>query len=278
MELAEQVNVAVPSSADVWTDVGTFTVPAGVKRLKKLRFGVAPDHGVAAISVRTAPVFRLIGSGTLEQGDHQYLGMFSAVSVVTTGGLAQNEMNIEYDVDIPVQSGGTFTPQVNTLDEAITAGTIFVNAVYDDQDAKATNSMSQYIDVAGTTSADAYATVGTITIPKTETAKDPKMITDIYIGVAVDQGTSAISLRQAPVIRMSGAGIKSAGLLDYIGPCQTSSHCGTSASQGVAHDNATIRIKDVTIDINAGGQILIEHQFITETPTASTVAVGLVYR
>ena len=77
MEIAEQVNVAVPAAADTWTDVGTFTVPAGVKRLKKLRFGLAPDWAVTAVSVRAAPVFRLIGSGTLEQGDHQYLGISS---------------------------------------------------------------------------------------------------------------------------------------------------------------------------------------------------------
>ena len=173
MEIAEQVNVAVPSSADSWTDVGTFTVPAGIKRLKMIKVGLTPDWGLTAASVRMAPAFRLIGSGTLEQGDHQYLGQFGGHAEVTTGAIEHHELDLEYETDIPVQVGGTFTAQVNTLDEAVTAGTVLVNAMYDDNDAKASNSMSQFVDVAGTTSADAFTTVGTLTIPKTEAGKDP---------------------------------------------------------------------------------------------------------
>ena len=277
MEISEQVNVAVPSSADAFTTVGTFTVPAGVKRLKAISIILAPDWALTAISVRFAPVIRLIGSGLLEQGDHEYLGKFGGVSVVTTGGLSQNDLKIMYETDIPVQPGGTFEAQVNTLDEAVTAGSVIVGATYDDKAPTEKNSMSQYIDVAGTTTADVYAAVGTFTIPKLESGKDPTRIIAIVIAVAVDQGTSAISLRTTPVIRLSGAGLQNPGLHDYIGKAGSYSHCGSTPSQGVVADGQT-EVIPVDIDINPGGQILVEHQFIDETPTASTVAVGFIYR
>ena len=184
---------------------------------------------------------------------------------------------MEYEVDIPVQTGGTYTADVNTLDEAVTAGSVMINVLYDDKVAVAKNSMSQFVDAAGTTTADAFAALGTFTIPKLDPAKDPTKIVEVVIGVALDQGTSAISLRTAPIIRLTQSGIKGSGLHDYVGPLATSAHNGTTPSQGVAQDNGTIRI-ETDIDINAGGQIVAEQQFRVETPTASTVAVGLVYR
>jgi hypothetical protein len=277
MDLAERVSAAVPTAADSWSDTGTFTVPAGMTRIKKVRIGLAPDWGVTAISVRHALVIRLLGSALQEQSPHEFLAMFGGVSVVTTGGLQQNELVVEYETDIPVQAGTTFVAQQNSLDEVITAGTVFVNIEYDDKPISAKNSMSQYVDAAGTTTADAFATVGTITIPKTESGKDPTKIIGIAIGVAIDQGTSAIALRTSPTVRLSGAGVKGSGTREYIGPCQSTAHNGTTPSQGIASDHGTV-MREVDIDINAGGQILIEHQYITETPTASTIAVGLLYR
>ena len=276
MELAETLIVAVPTAADSWTNIGTFTVPSGVKRLKRIDCAVAPDWSVTAGSVRNAPAFRLQGSGLLEQSPHEYLGQFAASSTVTTGGAAQSNLSISYDVDIPVQPGGTYQADINSLDEVVTAGTAMINAIYDDQAPTQNNSMSQILDVAGTTSADAYATLGTFTLPKLDTAKDAKKIKAISIGVAVDQGTSAISLRSAPIVRMSGAGIKGSGRHDYIGPVSFTGHIGTSASQGAYPDNGTKHIKGVDIDINPGGQILVEHRFEVETPTASTVAIGII--
>jgi len=275
LELAESLEVAVPTAADSWTNIGTFTVPTGVQRVKRVECGVAPDWSVTAGSVRNAPVFRMQGSGLLEQSPHEFLGMFAASSTVTTGGASQSNLSIAYDTDIPVQPGGTYQVDVNSLDEVVTAGTAMINVIYDDKAPTQKNSMSLFLDVAGTTSADAYSNVGTFTLPKLETAKDASKIKAISIGVAVDLGTSAVSLRQTPILRLSGAGIKGSGRHDYHGPLGYAGHIGSSASQGAYPDGSTKLIKDVDIDINPGGQVLVEHQFIVETPTASTVAIGI---
>lgn len=276
MEQSEVKDAAVPTAADTWTQVDNFVVPAGVKRIKRITLTVTPDWGTTAGSVRAAPVIRLIGAGIIEQNPHEYLGMFASHAEVTTGGISANELEMAYDVDIPVQAGGNFDIQCNSLDEAITAGTVAIGIQYDDQAPKSKNSMAQYVDAAGTTTADAFAALGTITIPKTEGGKDPTKIVALVIGVALDQGTSAISLRTVPIIRLTGAGIKGSGKYEYLGQCHYSGEIGTTPSQGVVQDNGTI-VVPVDIDINAGGQITVEQQFVTETPTASTVAVGFIY-
>jgi hypothetical protein len=273
---SESQIVAVPSAADSWTDFTNFSVPAGVSRLVKVRMAVAPDWGTTAGSVRCAPVFRLTGSGLLEQSPHEYLGMFAGHAEVTTGGITQTLLTAEYDVDIPVQTGGVVTVQVNTLDEAVTAGTCLVNLFYDAGNVVQTNSQSQYVDSAGTTTADAWATVGTIVVPAPQEGNKPKRIKRIGMGVAVDQGTSAISLRCASRFRLSGSGIGEGGSHDYVGPVAFTGEIGTTPSQGIAQDNGTVWI-DVDVPVNASGSILVEHRYDVETPTASTVAVVLVY-
>lgn len=268
---------AVPTAADSWVDMGAvIVVPANVTRLARVEVNLAPDWGTSAVSVRHAPVYRILGSGLQEQSPHSYLGPFGGVSVVTTGGLSEENTKQVYDVDIPVSVGGSITAQVNTLDEAVTAGSTHIALFYDDKPSEAKNSQSDYVDVAGTTTADAWTTVGTFTVPKQKEGSSPAMIKEIVIGVAVDQGTSAISLRTAPRIRLTGSGLDETGLHEYDGPTGTSSHCGASASQGVAMSNLVARYK-VDIPVAPGGQILAEHIFDIETPTASTVAVGLMY-
>ncbi|CAG0951614.1 MAG: hypothetical protein OIN86_17480 [Candidatus Methanoperedens sp.] len=42
---SESATGAVPAAANVWTDIGVFTVPAGVKRLKGVLGSVVPDPG-----------------------------------------------------------------------------------------------------------------------------------------------------------------------------------------------------------------------------------------
>lgn len=268
--------VAVPSAADAWTTVATFTVPAGVKRLSKIRVSVAPDWGTTAGSVRMAPVFRLQGSGLLEQNPHEYLGVFGGHAEVTTGGIQQNMLTSEYDLEIPVQTGGTFDVQVNTLDEAITAGTVMANVFYDEKDIVLKNSQSQYTDAAGTTTADSWVTVGTITVPAPQEANRPSKIRMVCFGVAVDQGTSAISLRLAARFRLTGSGIGEGGSHEFVFGGQYSGQIGTTPSQGIDQDNGTVWI-DVDIPVNASGTILVEHRFDVETPTASTVAAGILY-
>lgn len=276
MELSTKLNAAVPTAADAWTSVGTDTVPVGVKRLKKIQIVLAPDWGTSAISVRMAPVIRLQGSGLQEQNPHEFLGKFGGVAVVTTGGLSFQDLEVIYDIDIPVQTGGIIEVDCNTLDEAVTAGTVGVNLIYDENPPVKANSMSQYVDAATTGTADAWAALGTITIPRADEGKDPTKVVGVVIAVAVDQGTSAISLRTVPLIRLSGAGLKGSGKHEYFGRCNSHAENGSSASQGIVQDgNWIMRMTD--LEINAGGQIVIEQQFVTEVPTAGTIAVGLIY-
>lgn len=276
MAQSETTIVAVPGAADTWTALTALTVPAGVKRLFKIRVGVVPDWSTTAGSVRAAPVFRLRGSGLLEQDPHEFLGVFIASSTVTTGGAEHHSLMAEYNVDIPVQVGGAVTIEVNTLDEAVTAGTCMANVFYDEKDPAAKNSMSQYVDAAGTTTADAWSSVGTFTLPRPSPDKAPSRIRKICLGVAVDQGTSAISLRTAARFRLSGSGIGEGGSHEFSYNGHYSGHIGTSASEGSYENMGTTWI-DVDIPVNAGGTILAEHRYEVETPTASTVAVGLLY-
>jgi len=270
---SESLAAAVPTAADSWTDIGTFTVPAGVRRLKKVQVGVAPDWGTSATSIRKAPVFRLIGSGLLEQSPHHYLGPFGGQGMVTDGSASENQSQVEYDVDIPVTTGGTFTAQCNSLDEVITAGTALIAVFYDNEAPKVPNSMSDYVDAAGSTSAGVWATIGTFMVPQAGAGKSPTKIRAVVIGVAVDQGTSAVSLRVASRFRLSGSGINEGGAHEFLGP---QGFTGEVTAGQVCLENTTI-IVIVDIPVNAGGTILAEHNFTTETPTASTVAMGLLY-
>jgi hypothetical protein len=250
-----------------------FVVPAGVKRLKKVRFGLAVDPGTSASSVRQAPVFRLTGSGLLEQSPHEFLGPFGGQAMVTSGGVAMENMVVEYDVDIPVQTGGIITVSVDTLDEAITAGTVMANLFYDAEAPKAANCMSQYVDAAVAGAADAWASIGTLTVPQPAAGKAPTKIRAICIGVALDQGTSAISLRTAPRVRLTGSGVGEGGAHEYIGPTATSNEVTAGA---IFYSNMTAVIY-VDVPVNAGGSIVVEQRFDSEIPTGGTIAVGLLY-
>lgn len=276
MELATQLDAAVPTAADAWTSVGTDTVPVGVQRIKKIVIGLAPDWGLTAGSVRMAPIIRLQGSGLQEQNPHEFVGKFGGHAEVTTGGISMQDLMVEYDVDIPVQTGGIVEVDCNTLDEAVTAGSVIVNIIYDDQAPKTQNSMAQYVDAAVTGTADIWAALGTITIPRADEAKDPKKIKGLVIAVALDQGTSAVSLRTAPIVRLSGAGIKGSGKHEYYGKLHSQGEIGTTPSQGIVQDGGYY-MHTVEIEVNAGGQIVVEQQFVTEVPTGGTIAVGLLY-
>jgi hypothetical protein len=266
--------VAVPTAADTFTRIYLDTVPAGATRLRKIRGSLALDHGAGAISVRDAPVFRLQGNGLQEQSPHDYLGMFGGAAWVGVGGAVQENMTAKYDVDIPVSTGGTIDVQIDTLDEAITAGTVLAELTYDDQPAAAVNQMAQYVDSAGTTTVDVWANIGTITVPKTITAKDPVKIVKVCLGVAPDQGTTTGSLRTSSRFRMSGSGIGGgAGLHEFIGPTGAEADLTSGAKLNQA---GTVWL-DTDIPVNAGGLITVDHRYEIEVPTASTVAMGLVY-
>ena len=276
MGLSTTLIVAVPSSADSWTQIGTDVVPQGSKTIKKVKVSLAPDNGASNISVRNAPVVRLLGDGLQEQTPHEFLGPFGTATGVGNGSGDQEKMAVEYDVDIPVAEGGTIEAQVNTLDEAITAGTVLVFLQYSEQAKAAKNSMSQFIDAAGTTTADAYSSVGTIRIPKPDDAVAPSKIIGIAIGVAPDQGTSAVHLRTAPRIRLTGNGIKENGDHEFLGPTADQDTLASTVG-GANLSNMTEIYTGLDIPISPGGEILVEQRFEVETPTASTVAVVLLY-
>lgn len=272
---SETVTAAVPTAADTWTDVGTFTVPAGVQRMTKVRLSLAPDWGTTAGSVRCAPIFRIQGSGVLEQNPHEFIGAWCGHSDVTSGGLSNFNLTAEYMVDLPVQTGGTFTVQCLTATEAVTAGTVLANVYYDAGNVVQANSMSQVATATGTTTADAWATLGTVTVPAPGEGNKPTRIKRIGLGVAIDNGTGSVSLRTASRFRLSSSGIGEGGSHEYTGPISTAASIGAVTSV-MSHNFGTVWI-DVDIPVNAAGSILIEHLYTNETPTASTVGVCLVY-
>jgi hypothetical protein len=182
-------------------------------------------------------------------------------------------MVVEYDVDIPVQTGGIITVSVNTLDEAITAGTVMANLFYDDKEPAATNCMSQYVDASTASAANVWTAIGTLTVPAPAPEKAPKKIRAVCIGVALDQGTSAISLRTAPRIRLTGSGIGEGGSHEFIGPTAASAEVTAGA---IAYSKLYARI-DVDIPVSASGAIVVEQRFDGEVPSDGTIAVGLLY-
>lgn len=269
--LSEGLRHAVPAAANTWTTIGTFTVPAGMKRIIQVHVGICPKMGTAG-TVRIAPVFKISGSGLGEQDPHEFPGPCGD-AVMGTSGSGTLQMNeLVYNVDIPVNPGATFDALVNTVDEAVTAGTIRILVVYDTTDRAGKNSQSQYVTLAGTTTPDVWATIGTITIPKLDDAHSPTQIIEVVVGVAPDQAAVAV-LECSSWIRLSGAGLQESGKHEFTGP----SIGNMAATPGVlTYDSCVVR-HQIGIPINAGGQILVEQLFDTETPTASSFLVGLRY-
>lgn len=263
---------AVPGAADTWTDCTAVSVPAEMKRCKKVRVALAVDEADPA-GVRFAPVCRLEGSGLGEQAPHHYLGPAGNIAAKTTSGAYAFEGGVQqYDTDIPVVPGSTITPRINTLDESITAGTFTVELVFDDQAPKAKNSQADYVDAAMTTTAGAWAAVGTLRVPKVEGGKDAARIKKISLMVATDQATIAL-LRCASRFRMYGSGLKGSGPLEFAGP-----HNGTGCNTaGILGYSRQIVHQDVDIEVVPGSDITVEQYLTTETPTAGTVACGVQY-
>jgi hypothetical protein len=249
-----------------------ITVPAGMKSIKMCCCALAPDEADPA-GVRFAPVFRLEGSGLGEQLPHHFFGPAGNIATKTTSGAFAFEGGVQkYDVDIPVKEGSTILPRVLTLDEAITAGTLSIALCFSDEAPKLKNSMSDYVDVAATTTAGAWYTIGTLTVPKTTEGKDPTVIRAISMILATDQATLAL-LRCASRFRLSGAGLKHSGPLEFLGP-----HSGTGCNTaGILGYSRQIEHLAVNIPVNAGGTILVEHYLTTETPTAGTAALLVMY-
>lgn len=262
---------AVPAAADVWTDVGTITVPANVSRLKRALFSLAPDFGATG-TVRAAPIIRLLGSGLLEQSPHEYIApACNAVLGVSGAGVFELN-NMEYMLDIAVATGGTITVQVLTADEAITAGTIRAMLEFDEQSPESGNHQAQTINAAMTTTPDVWAAVDTVTIPRSAEGTSPTRIKKITIAGVTDQAALAL-LRCSQRIRFSGSGLGEGGDHEFLGVAS-----GTmAATPGVLAYSNQIVSYDVDIPVNAGGQIEVEQIQDVETPTAGTVIIGFEY-
>lgn len=272
-EQAEMVSAAVPTIADSFTSIGTIRAPAGMKRIKKAIFTISPDVTVVGNSNRIAPVFRLQGSGLLEQSPHDYLGNFGGHFVLTDEGSSYSDGVAVYDANVPVSVGGDIQISCNTLDEVIAAGTMQACLIFDDVEPAQENSMADYVDAAGPTSAGAFSSIGTLIVPEGKEGAKPTKIKELILAVGIDTGIVAFSLRHATQFRISGSGLVDPGLHVYPGP---QGGDGLVVIGGSYIENGSLHIP-VDLTVNASGEIDCEMQYITETPTASTVAVGVLY-
>jgi len=262
---------AVPGAADTWTDIETFTVPAGVSRLMKVKAGVAPDFGATG-TVRVAPVIRLLGSGLLEQSPHEYVLQGVNVALVTSGAAAVEPEIFEYDVDIPVQTGGQITAQINCLDEVPAAMTSRIQLDFDAKSSAGKNQMSQYVEADSPAAADVWAEVGTITIPQLEAGKTPERIREIVCGIVSDVDATLL-VRNSNRFRLTGSGLKEGGLHEYLG---SESGDMFTTPGALAYDRAIVRHK-TDLEVNAGGQILIECISDVEALVDGTAVMGVLY-
>lgn len=272
-EQSEMVSAAVPTAADSFTNIGTIRAPAGMKRVKKAIFSISPDLTVAGNTVRIAPVFRLQGSGLLEQSPHDYLGNFGGHADDTDEGSDYSDGRAEYDVNIPISTGGDIVISCNSLDEVITAGTMQCDLIFDDVEPVQENSMADFVDAAGPTSAGSFTTIGTLIVPEGKEGAKPTKIKELILAVGQDNGGADYALRLATQFRISGSGLVDPGLHVYSGPQGGS---GIVVTGGTYIQGGSIHIP-VDLTVNASGEIDCEMQYISETPTASTVAVGVLY-
>lgn len=267
----ETLALTVTPVADAWNTIGTFNVPAGVKRLVRVKFGVTVDAPAATIA-RFVPAFRIIGSGLGEQSPHEYIGMAGGLSGIAANCPALSLEPLSFDVDIPVTTGGQFLAQVNFLDEGAVPVVVKCEVAYDNEAPVKKNSMSQYIDAAQPVAANVWVAVGNITVPQLAAGNNPSKINEIVMAHGLDEAVTGLligSLR----CRLSGSGIAEGGSHEYIGPCQG---VGVFAAFGAAFDQGTVR-QTTNVPVNPGGTILVEQLIDSDIPTAGTVAVGLMY-
>lgn len=265
---------AVPAAADTWTDINTFTVPAGVQRLMKILGSVAPDPGALA-QIHGAPVIRLIGSGLLEQSPHEYIlqGFTQSITAANSGSGPVEPEIFAYDVDIPVQTGGQITVQINMLDEVPAAMTSRVSLEYDNNAPKGDNQMAQYVDAAAPAAAGAWTAVGTITIPQLKEGKSPQSIKEIVCGIVADVAGNVL-IRQSSRFRLSGSGLQEGGLHHFLG---TGAGIMWTTPGAQAYDRPIKREK-VDLPVNAGGQINVEVIHDVEISEGGTAVFGVLYK
>jgi hypothetical protein len=275
MGMSHTVTAVAPTAADSWTAVGTITVPAGAKSIKNVTVGYVHDAGTSAATVHSAPVFRMIGSGLLEQSPHEYVGPGDdsmLIASTVTGYPTTNTNPVHYDVDIPVSTGGTIDVQCNSLDE-IATGQVYAMLTFSPEPSAGRNSMSQYVDAPIPGAADAWTTVGTITVPQAKEGASPTSIREIVMQFVPDVAATAVSERVATRIRLSGAGIAEPGNHEFISTGQGN---GCVVSGSSSYDNLLVRYK-TNIPVSSGGSILVETIHDTEVCDGGTTVVGVLY-
>lgn len=272
--MSHTATAVAPTAADAWTAVGTITVPAGAQSLKGVGFGYTHDAGTAAAAVHSAPVFRLLGSGLLEQSPHEFVGNGDDIALIaaTAGYAIANDKPIMYGVDIPVAVGGTIDVQCNSLDEVAT-GQVTAMLLFSSEPAGGKNSMSQYVDAAIPSAADAWSTVGTITVPQAKEGAQPGRIKEIVCAFIPDVAATAVSERVATRFRMTGSGLAEGGNHEYIGSCAGN---GCVVTGPGIYDDMLVRYK-VDVPVNPGGQILVETIHETELADGGTSVFGVLY-
>jgi hypothetical protein len=268
---SETVALNATPTADTWATIGTFTVPAGVKRLTRIKFGSTLDAPAATIA-RVLPVFRIMGSGLSEQSPHEYIGSSGGVLGIAANVAALSLEDQSYDVDIPVMTGGQYLVQVNLIDEGAVPMTNKCEVAYDNSESVRKNSMSQYVDAAQPTTADVWTLIGTITIPQLAAGNNPTKIREIVMAHGLDMAVTGL-LRASSRFRLSGSGIAEGGSHEYIGASQGA---GVHAAYAEAFHMGTVR-QVTNIPVNPGGGVLVECLLDSDIPTAGSVAVALMY-
>lgn len=267
------VTAASPTAANSWTAVGSITVPAGSKSIKKVKVNAITDAGTAAATTHFAPVIRLLGAGLEEQSPHEYVAPGSNIPLIAaTAGYAIAETNfLEYDVDIGVSVGGVIDVQALAISEVQT-GQVSVELDFSPEAAGGKNSMAQYV-TAAIGAVNTWVTVGTINVPQPKAGSEPKKIKEIICGIVPDVAATAVSEMVSARFRISGAGIAEGGTHEYLG---NSAGNGCVVTGPGVYQDTIVRHK-LDIPVNSGGQILVEQRIDTEVPDGGDAVFGVLY-
>lgn len=265
---------AATGAANVWIATGNIVVPAGVAALKKVIVGVAPNPAVAASALHLVPVFRLLGAGLLEQSPHQYTaqGADCIQLAATISTIIAEPGVMEYDVDIPVQTGGIIEVQHMNIAEAL-PGIARCELVFSAEAATPGNNMSDFVTHVMPVAAAVWEAVGIITVPTLGAGASPKKIKRIDCGFVMDSAGAAAAAMVSSRFRITGSGVAEGGNHHYLGT-QASTTAG-AASTGYA-DRAIIT-HEVDVPVNAGGQILVEQIIDLALPAGGDSVFGVQY-
>lgn len=268
-------SVSAPSGAlNAWVLVGNIQVPAGAGSLRKVKVVLAPDPGVAAAAPHTIPVFRLTGSGLLEQTPHIYIanGVDSVLIAASTTLVAQEPMVRQYEVNIPVAVGGVIVVESMCVTEAY-IGSMNCELVFSAEPGGETNSMSDFVTAVMPAAPAVWVPVGVLNVPQLGQGKSPTRIKRVDCGFVNDSAGGVTSLRTSIRFRITGSGVAEGGLHHFLGNANCSS--GVAASTG-GHDRMLVH-HDCDVPVNAGGQVIVEAVLDVELPDAGDMVFGVQY-